>query len=109
MVEPVSSSAGKARVQRAGNDTATAKAGALEGLGNAAAGARLAPTGAEGAKETVSISEAAKALPAELKGGPPIDLESVARIKEAIAENRYPIDLQAITESLYQSFLEITR
>jgi negative regulator of flagellin synthesis FlgM len=48
-------------------------------------------------------------MPAALKAGPPIDIETVTRIREAIAENRYPIDLNAITESLFQSFLEVSR
>lgn len=101
MVEPVTHSAGKARIQRQGAD-ATATAGNGVAVGNARSMA--AP-----AADSISISATAKALPSELKAGPPVDIETVTRIREAIAENRYPIDLQAITESLFQSFLEVSR
>ena len=33
---------------------------------------------------------------------PPFDLESVTRIKKAIADGTYPIDLRKITESLFE-------
>lgn len=103
MVEPVSHAAGKARIQRSNLDVATPTANSASKLSGAStlAGA--------GASETLSISAAARGLPAELKAGPPVDIETVTRIKEAISENRYPIDVQAITESLFQSFLEISR
>lgn len=39
--------------------------------------------------------------------GPPFDLETVARIKEAIAEGRYPIDTKAISESLFAGFSDM--
>ena len=38
---------------------------------------------------------------------PPFDLETVARIKEAIAEGRYPIDTKAISESLFAGFSDM--
>ena len=106
MVEPVSYAAGKTRLQRASNDSASA-------VGTAASGA-AAPKEASGiasfagASDSLSISIAAKGLPSELKAGPPVDIDSVNRIRDAISENRYPIDLKAITESLFQSFLEIS-
>jgi negative regulator of flagellin synthesis FlgM len=39
--------------------------------------------------------------------GPPFDLETVARIKEAIAEGRYPIDTKAISESLFAGLSDL--
>lgn len=39
--------------------------------------------------------------------GPPFDLETVARIKEAIAEGRYPIDTKAISESLFSGLSDM--
>ncbi len=110
MVEPVSHSAGKARIQRASSDSASpiAKIGA-SGAAPLSLNAGTSVGSMSGAAETVSISTAAKAMPSELKAGPPVDIETVSRIKEAIAQNRYPIDLHAITESLFQSFLEISR
>lgn len=107
MVEPVSYSAGKARMQRAGGENTNPIGSATNG---ASAPSRLSNAAAPGASaEMLSISAAAKGLPSELKAGPPIDIESVNRIRVAISENRYPIDLKAITESLFQSFLEISR
>lgn len=38
---------------------------------------------------------------------PPFDLQTVTRIKEAIAEGRYPIDTKAIAESLFAGFSEM--
>jgi negative regulator of flagellin synthesis FlgM len=55
----------------------------------------------------VTLSPAAASLPDELKSGPPIDLPIVAEIKEAIAQGKYPIDLEAITESLFENYLEL--
>ncbi len=107
MVEPVSYSAGKARIQRAATENASPVGQALTGGNSAASSTRAVSPG--GAAEMLSISAAAKGLPAELKAGPPIDIESVNRIREAISENRYPLDLKAITESLFQSFLEVSR
>jgi negative regulator of flagellin synthesis FlgM len=39
--------------------------------------------------------------------GPPFDLETVARIKEAISEGRYPIDTKAIAESLFEGLSDL--
>lgn len=105
MVEPVSHSAGKARIQRPSPDTPS-----VTGPGTQAAASRATGESAIfGATDSVALSAAAQSLPAALKSGPPIDIETVTRIREAIAENRYPIDLNAITESLFQSFLEVSR
>ena len=58
--------------------------------------------------DSVSLSAAAQSMPAELKDpSPPMDLEIVKRIKDAIAEGKYPIDLEKITESLFQDYLEL--
>lgn len=107
MVEPVSYSAGKARIQRTASEN-TASVGQSSTGGSAATNMSRAAS-LSGATEMVSISAAAKAMPSELKSGPPIDIESVNRIREAISENRYPVNLKAITESLFQSFLEVSR
>ena len=109
MVEPVSYSAGKARIQRSASENPAPVGQSAMGSSNSAAAqtSRAATLGA--ATAMLSLSAAAKALPSELKSGPPIDIESVNRIREAISENRYPVDLKAITESLFQSFLEVSR
>tara|TARA_B100000963_G_scaffold303778_1_gene277346 strand:+ start:156 stop:455 length:300 start_codon:yes stop_codon:yes gene_type:complete len=38
---------------------------------------------------------------------PPIDVESVSRIKEAIAKGEYPIDLDAVADMLLDAFKEM--
>lgn len=48
----------------------------------------------------------AKATVAELAKTPPIDLEAVGKIKEAISRGAYPVDLDKIAEKLMESFLE---
>ncbi|MBC2834800.1 flagellar biosynthesis anti-sigma factor FlgM [Gemmobacter straminiformis] len=72
-----------------------------------AGGAAAAGAVAQAAGDTLALSATATALPEELKGGPPIDLEIVAKIKEAISEGKYPIDLEKITESLFQDFIDL--
>lgn len=65
---------------------------------------RTAPAGAV---DAVSLSEAATALPSGLDVGPPFDLEAVSKIKTAIAEGRYPIDVEKISSSLFESYREL--
>lgn len=106
MVEPVSHSAGKSRIQRPGSESPHVAAPGTQSTATARgpeASAKL------GAADSLTLSAAAQTLPSALRSGPPIDIETVTRIREAIAENRYPIDLNAITESLFQSFLEVSR
>jgi|GEM_PF-5511261 len=99
MVEPISTSAARPRITRPGEDAG------LPVQGSAVSGASSAVSTAAG--DSVSLSPTAAALPDELKSGPPVDLEIVAKIKEAIKEGKYPIDLEAITESLFENYLEL--
>ncbi|MBF9046410.1 flagellar biosynthesis anti-sigma factor FlgM [Rhodobacterales bacterium LSUCC0031] len=48
----------------------------------------------------------AKATVSELAKSPPIDLEAVGRIKEAISRGAYPVDLDKIAEKLMESFID---
>lgn len=48
----------------------------------------------------------AKVTVAELAKTPPIDLEAVGKIKEAISRGAYPVDLDKVAEKLMESFLE---
>ncbi|WP_435256734.1 flagellar biosynthesis anti-sigma factor FlgM [Thioclava sp. FR2] len=104
MVEPVSHSAWKTGIRRLDPET-TQVSGRIKG----AVSHRTESAALSRAMDNVMISSAATSLPDELKAGPPIDNVSVNRIRQAIAENRYPIDLRAITDSLFQSFLEVAR
>lgn len=98
MVDSISQSGGAPGVKRTVDDTA----GRLQQSKGAAT---TTPPAAAG--ESMQISTSTQAMPAELKAGPPIELELVTRIQEAIAEGNYPIDLDAITESLFESYLEL--
>lgn len=101
MVEPISTSPARPRIARPGEDT---------GVSAKAAGTTEArsPVAAPATGDSVSLSAAAQSMPAELKDpSPPMDLEIVKRIKDAIAEGKYPIDLEKITESLFQDYLEL--
>ncbi|MBO6775103.1 MAG: flagellar biosynthesis anti-sigma factor FlgM [Marinibacterium sp.] len=48
----------------------------------------------------------AKATVEELAKSPPIDLEAVGKIKDAISRGAYPVDLDKVAEKLMESFLE---
>lgn len=102
MVDIISSFTPRPRITKPGEEMGTAPAGASP-AGAAAAPAAPSAPGAD----TVALSVGATALPEELAGGPPIDLEIVAKIKQAIEEGKYPIDLEKITESLFQDFVKM--
>lgn len=44
---------------------------------------------------------------AALSSKPPIDSEAVSRIKQAIADGKYPINLDLVSERLMESYLEM--
>jgi len=48
-----------------------------------------------------------KAAISDLAKKPPIDLEAVGKIKEAIARGEYPINLDLISDKLMESYLEM--
>ena len=50
----------------------------------------------------LSVSEKVKSLSAE----PPINIEVVNEIKQKVSEGRYPIDLNAISNKLFESIKE---
>lgn len=98
MVDLISSFTPRPRITKPGDDLGLATGAPAAGAATAAA----SPSG-----DSVALSAGATALPEELSGGPPIDLEIVSRIKEAISEGKYPIDLDKITESLFQDFVKM--
>ena len=60
------------------------------------------------AVDTVDISGSLpSATLADFTNKPPIDMESVSRIKEAIAKGEYPIDLDAVADMLLDAFKEM--
>jgi negative regulator of flagellin synthesis FlgM len=99
MVDSISSSTARPRIARPGEDAG------LTVQGSAVGGASSAVPTAAG--DSVTLSPAAATLPEELRSGPPIDKAVVGEIKDAIAQGKYPIDLEAITESLFENYLEL--
>jgi negative regulator of flagellin synthesis FlgM len=69
------------------------------------AAATIASTGNAPAQETSELSS--KAAIAAMANDPPVDIEAVGRIKEAIARGDYPIDLDQVAERLIDSFLHL--
>ena len=50
----------------------------------------------------LSVSEKVKSLSSE----PPVNIEVVSEIRQKVSEGRYPIDLNAITNKLFESIKE---
>ena len=68
------------------------------------ASAKVAPVG----RDTVKVSEAASPqLVSQLSANPPIDTEAVSRIKNAIAEGRYPVDVELISDALMDAYRDL--
>ena len=44
---------------------------------------------------------------AQLANQPPIDTEAVARIKNAIADGKYPIDIDAVSDALMDAYRDM--
>ena len=44
---------------------------------------------------------------AQLAKQPPIDTEAVARIKNAIADGKYPIDIDAVSDALMDAYRDM--
>jgi negative regulator of flagellin synthesis FlgM len=50
-----------------------------------------------------------KAQVKDMAEKPPLDIEAVGRIKEAIANGAYPIDLDQISNKLFENYLEMRK
>ena len=48
-----------------------------------------------------------KQIASELSKKPPIDMEAVSKIKEAIKKGEYPINLDVVAEQLMNSYIEM--
>ncbi len=60
------------------------------------------------ARDTVKVSEAASPqLVSQLSANPPIDSEAVSRIKNAIAEGKYPVDVDLISDALMDAYRDL--
>lgn len=99
MVDPIkiSSNASAARSVTTSTNSARAQTAAPAKAG-AVAGAKT---------DAVSLSATASQMPDELKAGPPFDTEAVNTIKNKLADGNYPVDVNKITDSLFQGYLEL--
>ena len=62
----------------------------------------------QAAVDTVDLSGSLPtATLADFTSKPPIDVESVSKIKEAIAKGEYPIDLDAVADMLLDAYKEM--
>ncbi len=60
------------------------------------------------ARDTVKVSEAASPqLVSQLSANPPIDTEAVSRIKNAIAQGKYPVDVDLISDALMDAYRDL--
>ena len=62
----------------------------------------LPPLGGDGVDKLDS-----KSVVADLAKSPPIDIESVERIKLAIKRGEYPVNLDAVADELIRSYVEM--
>jgi negative regulator of flagellin synthesis FlgM len=109
MVDSVSSFGGKIRTGATAATAGVAAGAGANGATVAAASQLSRPAGAKSAKsggDVLSLSANALELPAELKLGPPIDTAQVSKIKQAIAEGKYPVNLDAIKDALFEAWHE---
>ena len=61
-----------------------------------------ATASAQSVSVDLSVSEKVKSLSSE----PPVNIEVVTEIRQKVSEGRYPIDLNAITNKLFESIKE---
>ncbi len=80
-----------------------------DGAAKAPAGSR--PPASVGSVDSVTLSDAVSVHLAEglAEKGPPFDLERVTRIKQAVAEGRYPVDPGRITDAIFQDYNALMR
>ena len=57
--------------------------------------------------DSVDISGSAATTLADFTRKPPIDVETVSRIKDAIANGDYPIDLDAVADMLLDAYKDM--
>ena len=65
---------------------------------------KISPNSSGGAD---AINVSMKASVSSLAEKPPVDIEVVNRIKQAISDGKYPINLDLVSERLMESYLEM--
>ena len=71
-------------------------------VSNTSASDKVSPTVSQSVSVDLSVSEKVKSLSSE----PPVNIEVVNEIRQKVSEGRYPIDLNAITNKLFDSIKE---
>ena len=66
--------------------------------------AEKATASAQSVSVDLSVSEKVKSLSSE----PPVNIEVVSEIRQKVSEGRYPIDLNAITNKLFESIKAVS-
>ena len=99
MVDSINPSLARARIQKTQGDTPAQSSKAAEGSTS---------VNAPAATDSVSLSAAVAQMPAGVdETSPPFDVEAVKRIKDAISQGNYPVDLDRITDSLFEGYREL--
>ena len=58
--------------------------------------------------DSVKVSEAASSqILSKISQNPPINSEAVSRIKDAIAEGKYPVDIDQISDALMDAYRDL--
>ena len=65
---------------------------------------KISPNSSGGAD---AINVSIKASVSSLAEKPPVDIEVVNRLKQAISDGKYPINLDLVSERLMESYLEM--
>ncbi|XDZ64917.1 flagellar biosynthesis anti-sigma factor FlgM [Alphaproteobacteria bacterium LSUCC0684] len=77
--------------------------------GDTATASRTPVSAAAGSIPTASVDNSVDTpkVVAQLAESPPVNTEAVARIKAAIAQGKYPIDVDQITDALMDAYREL--
>ncbi len=71
-------------------------------------GSSLAPTTGKSSVESIDVkADSVKLAVADMASNPPIDVEAVAKIKDAIANGKYPVDLDKISDMLMDAYRDL--
>ena len=97
MVDPIKNIVNRVEVQKSRDFESKA------GPGTPGAG-KISPV----VHDNVKVSEAASPeLVSQLSANPPVDSEAVSRIKNAIAEGKYPVDVDQISDALMDAYRDL--
>jgi len=77
--------------------------------GDNAPASRTPVSAATGSSSTASVDNSVDTpkVVAQLAESPPVNTEAVARIKDAIAQGKYPIDVDQITDALMDAYRDL--